>query len=136
MSLVIRPPDPLSIASPITLWIAALEWMASFPPFNNKPLPLAIAKEAICGILSGLDSKIIIKTPIGTVIKLNSNPLASSLLLLTTPSGSGMSAICLMPDARVSNFPALNFSRLRKDREIPSVSAATTSFIFSSSKNS
>mmetsp|Transcript_24717 Transcript_24717/g.58039 ORF Transcript_24717/g.58039 Transcript_24717/m.58039 type:complete len:251 (-) Transcript_24717:860-1612(-) len=107
--------------------MAELEFTASLPPLSNNPFPLAMERAAICGIESGRDSKMIIKTPIGTVIRDNVIPSASSLLDFSTPRGSGNAAICRSPSANVSSFVSVSFSLFFSTRAVPSRSATSRS---------
>mmetsp|Transcript_116222 Transcript_116222/g.325061 ORF Transcript_116222/g.325061 Transcript_116222/m.325061 type:complete len:222 (-) Transcript_116222:1281-1946(-) len=135
-SRLISPLLPASIASPMTLWIAAFECTASFPPLRSKPLPLAMERAEICGIESGRDSKITIRTPIGTVISVSSIPSASSLLLLMTPSGSARDANCLNPAASVASFSSVSFNLFFKTSATSSFSAASRSRALAASSSS
>jgi hypothetical protein len=62
-----------------------LEYFASEPPFNNKPFPEHMDKAAICGKLSGRDSNITRRTPIGVVICFNIKPSARRVRRTTCP---------------------------------------------------
>mmetsp|Transcript_28365 Transcript_28365/g.65799 ORF Transcript_28365/g.65799 Transcript_28365/m.65799 type:complete len:328 (+) Transcript_28365:1235-2218(+) len=116
--------------------MAALEWEASLPPFSRSPFPLAKANADICGMESGLDSKIIMSTPMETVTWESSRPSLSSLRLLTTPSGSGLLAMWRKPAASVASFASVSFSRVRRTFATPFFSAASTSIAFSAISSS
>lgn len=63
----------------------SLEYFASDPPFNNKPLPEQIESAAICGKQSGRDSKITRSTPMGVVICFSVRPSARRVRRRTRP---------------------------------------------------
>ena len=112
-------------------WRMALVLVASLPPLRRRPLPDRMAREAICGRASGLDSKMMRRTPRGAVTCSRVSPSATFILLSWRPSGSSMSAICLAPAASCAIFPGFILSLLRRCDSVSAASAAAMSFSFS-----
>ena len=77
-----------SNASCMSLVRISLEYFASEPPFNRRPLPEQIDNAAICGKLSGRDSNITRRTPIGVVICFSMRPSARRVRRTTCPTDS------------------------------------------------
>mmetsp|Transcript_37211 Transcript_37211/g.64936 ORF Transcript_37211/g.64936 Transcript_37211/m.64936 type:complete len:239 (+) Transcript_37211:1033-1749(+) len=126
------PPDARTTVSVITRWRARLEHSASFPPFSSRPFADRSAREAIWGRLSGRDSKMISRTPIGTVFCTSSRPALTSNLESTRPTGSSVSAILLMPSASVWIFSSVSLSRFSKGASRLVSTARARSLAFSS----
>mmetsp|Transcript_46741 Transcript_46741/g.91971 ORF Transcript_46741/g.91971 Transcript_46741/m.91971 type:complete len:209 (-) Transcript_46741:47-673(-) len=100
----ILPSEACVMVDVMTEWRKRLLLCASFPPFSMSPLPLLIAKATICGRQSGLDSKMTISTPIGTVTCCNRSPSATCVSLTILPIGSSSFAMDLIPSVRVAIF--------------------------------
>ena len=82
-----------------------LLWLASLPPFIRRPLALAMARLATWGSASGRDSKMTIRTPMGTVFWTTSRVLEILVLLTTLFTLSKLlSAICISPVLRDSSL--------------------------------
>lgn len=107
--------------------------VASFPPFRRSPLALDMARAATWGRLSGRDSNITRRTPIGTVICLSSNPSANLVLLKTRPTFSKeSSAICRRPALKDFNLPEERDNRESNAFARPVLLAASRSFALAS----
>mmetsp|Transcript_41381 Transcript_41381/g.110737 ORF Transcript_41381/g.110737 Transcript_41381/m.110737 type:complete len:323 (-) Transcript_41381:291-1259(-) len=78
------PRSPSLTASTMTRQVCT----ASLPHLSNTPLPDLIPSDAICTAASGRASKMIPRTPSGTVTRRKTSPLSSSLLIWTWPIGS------------------------------------------------
>mmetsp|Transcript_29907 Transcript_29907/g.47782 ORF Transcript_29907/g.47782 Transcript_29907/m.47782 type:complete len:226 (-) Transcript_29907:591-1268(-) len=102
--LVIRPFEAFSTASTIRECKYRHDRFASLPPFSSKPFPDLIARDAIWGRQSGLDSKMMSRTPIGTVFCCRMRPLDTSREPITFPIGSSDAAIWRIPWQRFESF--------------------------------
>lgn len=93
---------------------------ASLPPFNKRPLPVAIDRPAICGKTSGRDSKITNRTPMGTVTWVRLRPSAIIVRFNLRPRQSLVdSAICRRPLDKLFNFSGVKKRRANSGADRP-----------------
>ena len=114
------------ISSNRTLFVDAV----SFPPFRTAQLPLLMHRQLICTSASGLASKMIPITPIGTLTRSSTSPSSSSRFRVILPHGSCRDTRLSIPARQSPSLCSSNFSRFFTESAMPFASARSRSSRF------